>query len=56
MGVECVAVPALYIEVIYNVKKENEKLVDNYMDDNDDPEKHDTITLEELAKREGIEL
>ena len=32
-----------------------EKLVDNYMN-NDDPEKHETITLEELAKREGIEL
>ncbi|MCB6992430.1 hypothetical protein LI177_02885 [bacterium 210820-DFI.6.37] len=32
-----------------------EKLVDNYLND-PDPEKHETITLEELAKREGIEL
>ena len=32
-----------------------EKLVDDYMNDSD-PEKHNAITLEELAKREGIEL
>lgn len=30
-----------------------EKLVQDYMD-NSDPEKTETITLEELAKREGI--
>lgn len=32
-----------------------EKLVDDYLND-PDPHKHDTITLEELAMREGIEL
>lgn len=32
-----------------------ERLVEAYLDD-PDPEKHETITLEELAKREGIEL
>lgn len=32
-----------------------EKLVQDYMD-NPDPEKTETITLEELAKREGISL
>ena len=32
-----------------------EKLVEDYLDDMS-PDKHETITLEELAKREGIEL
>ena len=32
-----------------------EKLVEEYLD-NPDPQKHDCITLEELAKREGIQL
>lgn len=32
-----------------------EKLVQDYMD-NPDPEKMETVTLEELAKREGISL
>ncbi len=32
-----------------------EKLVQEYLND-PDPEKHEGITLEELAKREGIEL
>lgn len=32
-----------------------EKLVQDYLNDTN-PEKHETITLEELAKREGIEL
>lgn len=32
-----------------------EKLVEDYLND-PDPSKHETITLEELAKREGIEL
>ena len=32
-----------------------EKLVEDYLND-PDPHKHETITLEELAKREGIEL
>ena len=32
-----------------------EKLVEDYLSD-DSPDKHETITLEELAKREGIEL
>ena len=32
-----------------------EKLVAYYLND-PDPEKHETITLEELAKQEGIEL
>ena len=32
-----------------------EKLVQDYMD-NPDPEKTETVTLEELAKREGISL
>ncbi|MBQ6987492.1 MAG: hypothetical protein IJR48_06545 [Oscillibacter sp.] len=32
-----------------------EKLVEDYLND-DSPDKHETITLEELAKREGIEL
>ena len=32
-----------------------EKLAEDYLND-DSPDKHETITLEELAKREGIEL
>ena len=32
-----------------------ERLVENYLNDTS-PDKHDTITLEELAKREGVEL
>lgn len=32
-----------------------EKLVQDYLND-PDPEKNETITLEELAKREGVEL
>ena len=32
-----------------------EKLVEDYLND-PAPSKHETITLEELAKREGIEL
>ena len=32
-----------------------EKLAEAYLND-DSPDKHETITLEELAKREGIEL
>lgn len=32
-----------------------EKLVADYLD-NSDPQKHESITLEELAKREGIQL
>ena len=32
-----------------------EKLVEDYLNDAS-PDKHETITLEELAKREGIEL
>lgn len=32
-----------------------EKLVEDYLND-PDPEKHETITLEELAEREGIQL
>lgn len=32
-----------------------EELVQEYLD-NSDPEKHTGITIEELAKREGIEL
>lgn len=32
-----------------------ERLVDDYLND-PSPDKHDTITLEELAKREGVEL
>ena len=32
-----------------------EKLVEDYLD-NPDPSKHESITLEELAEREGIEL
>lgn len=32
-----------------------EKLVEDYQND-PDPEKHETITIEELAKREGITL
>ena len=32
-----------------------EKLVEDYLNDTD-PDKHETVTLEELAKREGIEL
>lgn len=32
-----------------------EKLYEDYLND-PDPQKHDTITLEELAAREGIEL
>lgn len=32
-----------------------EKLVEDYLDD-PDPHKHDTVTVEELAEREGIEL
>lgn len=32
-----------------------EKLVEEYLD-NADPEKHETISVEELAKREGIAL
>lgn len=32
-----------------------EKLVDDYLND-PDPSKHETISLEELAKREGIVL
>ena len=32
-----------------------ERLVEDYLND-PSPDKHDTITLEELAKREGIEL
>ncbi|MCD7791782.1 MAG: hypothetical protein LUC20_04270 [Oscillospiraceae bacterium] len=32
-----------------------EKLVEDYLND-PDPDKHETITLEELAQREGIAL
>lgn len=32
-----------------------ERLVEGYLNDTS-PDKHDTITLEELAKREGVEL
>lgn len=32
-----------------------ERLVENYLNDSS-PDKHDIITLEELAKREGVEL
>lgn len=32
-----------------------ERLVEDYLKD-DSPDKHDTITLEELAKREGVNL
>lgn len=32
-----------------------ERLAEDYLNDTS-PDKHDTITLEELAKREGIEL
>jgi hypothetical protein len=32
-----------------------ERLVENYLNDTS-PDKHETITLEELAKREGVEL
>lgn len=32
-----------------------ERLVEDYLND-DSPDKHDTITLEELAKREGVNL
>lgn len=32
-----------------------EQLVEKYLND-PDPHKHDTITLEELAAREGVEL
>ncbi len=32
-----------------------EKLYENYLND-PDPEKHDTVTIEELAAREGIDL
>ncbi|MBR0280062.1 MAG: hypothetical protein IJQ81_00545 [Oscillibacter sp.] len=32
-----------------------EKLVEDYLND-PSPDKHETITLEELARREGIEL
>lgn len=32
-----------------------QKLYEDYLN-NPDPEKHETITIEELAKREGIEL
>ncbi len=32
-----------------------ERLVEEYLSDTS-PDKHDTITLEELAKREGVEL
>ena len=32
-----------------------ERLVKDYLNDTS-PDKHDTITLEELAKREGVEL
>lgn len=32
-----------------------ERLVEDYLND-PDPHKHDTITLEEFAKREGIQL
>ncbi len=32
-----------------------EQLVEDYLNDTS-PDKHDTITLEELAKREGVEL
>lgn len=32
-----------------------ERLVEDYLNDTS-PDKHDTITLEELAKREGVEL
>ena len=32
-----------------------ERLVEEYLNDTS-PDKHDTITIEELAKREGIEL
>ena len=32
-----------------------ERLVEDYLNDTS-PDKHNTITLEELAKREGIEL
>ena len=32
-----------------------ERLVEDYLNDTN-PDKHDTITLEELAKREGVDL
>lgn len=32
-----------------------ERLVEDYLND-PSPDKHDTITLEELAEREGVEL
>ena len=32
-----------------------ERLVEDYLNDTS-PDKHDTITLEELAKREGVDL
>lgn len=32
-----------------------ERLVEGYLNDTS-PDKHDTITLEELAKREGVDL
>ncbi len=32
-----------------------EQLVEDYLNDTS-PDKHDTITLEELAEREGVEL
>ena len=32
-----------------------ERLVEDYLNDTS-PDEHDTITLEELAKREGVEL
>jgi len=32
-----------------------ERLVEDYLNDTS-PDKHDTITLEELAKQEGVEL
>lgn len=32
-----------------------ERLVEDYLN-NTSPDKHDTITLEELAKREGVDL
>lgn len=32
-----------------------ERLLDEYLDDTD-PHKHDTISLEDLAKREGVSL
>ena len=32
-----------------------ERLVEDYLNDTS-PDKHDTITLEELAKREGVNL